>query len=243
MVNQILPFKTIHVQPWICSIFDGSIDILKSEKEKFTLDKCSFVSLFNSPYQVKLSSKIHAIHIRFKPAGVYPLADLPLNKILNRQVSLEDLMAKDTSEIYNRMGELDNPKKQIALFEQWILKTYQESNQHYRFNYGLHLIEEQKGKLSVKDLSLILNSNYKSLDRWFNKMLGMNPKEYLQISKFKSILDEIENQKNTSWMTLVADFDYHDQAHFSKSFKKYAGVSPNQYLTSLTESGVQFLQE
>lgn len=224
-------------------IFDGSIDILQNEAKSFSLDRCSFVSLFNSPYQVKLSSNIYAIHIRFKPAGIYPLADLPLNKVLNKQVSLEDLMDLNMSEIYNKMGELNDPISQIQVFEQWILNSYQKSTHHYRFNYGLQFIEEKKGRVSVKELSIVLNSNYKSLDRWFIKMLGMNPKEYIQISRFKSILEEIEQKKNVRWMSIVSDFEFYDQAHFSKSFKKYAGVSPIQYLNNLTETGVQFIQE
>lgn len=216
-------------------VFDGSIQIQHQKSETFTLDKCSFVSLFDTPYNVQMSKDIYATHIRFKPSGIYPLTNLPLKEVLNGQVALDQLLTIDPNEIYNRMGELSDPKQQIDLFEEWILAAYQESSQHHRFEYGMQLIEDLKGNISVKDLSLKLNSNYKSLDRWFNKMVGMNPKQYLQIARFKNILDSVEQQQNTDWMSLVVEFDFHDQAHFTHSFKKFAGMSPEQYKASLIQ--------
>lgn len=213
-------------------IFDGGIEI-QNQGDSFALEKCSFVSLFNTPYDIKLSQQIHAIHIRFKPSGIYALSHLPLKEVLNGQVAIDQLMNQNTSEIFHKMGELSDPKLQIDLFESWVLEAYRNSDQHFRFEYGLKLIEETQGNLSVKDLSMKLNSNYKSLDRWFNKLLGMNPKQYIQITRFKNILEAIEQRAESDWMEIVTEFNFYDQAHFSNSFKKYAQISPEQYRSSL----------
>ncbi len=40
------------------------------------------------------------------------------------------------------------------------------------------------------------------------------------------------NNKNQSLTQIAYDLKYYDQAHFTRTFKKFAGVSPSEYRSS-----------
>ena len=209
--------------------FDGSIQIKRTAKTTFSLHKYEFIGLFNSAYHVQVENSISALHIRFKPNGVYPLTKVPLHYILNSHLSLTELMGNSIDDLYQQMGALSNQSEKINLLESWLRPFYQRDRLHYRMEYGIQLIEQQKGLISVKTLSEQLNTNYKSLDRWFQKMVGVSPKAYIQMSRFKNILSQLDQQKEADWIQLTVDHGFYDQAHFIKSFKQFAGITPAVY--------------
>jgi len=211
--------------------FKGDIQIKHDQGSSFSINNCDFVGMFNRPYQVSIDNGISALHVRFKPNGIYPLTRVPLKEVSDNHLSLVDLTNKSSIELYDRLGASSNHLEQIKLLESWLLPYYQGAFLHYRMDHGLGLIEQSNGLLTVKELSQQLNTNYKSLDRWFNKMVGVNPKTYIQMARFKNILTQLDQQKDPDWMQLVNDFGFHDQAHFIKTFKQFSGITPSSYLS------------
>jgi len=212
-------------------VYKGEIQIKPDHGSSFSMDNCDFVGLFNKPYQVNVDNEISALHVRFKPNGIYPLTQVPLKEVSNNHLSLADLTNKGSVELYDRMGHSSSHLEQIKLLESWLLSFYQRASIHYRIDHGMVLIEQSNGLISVKQLSEQLNTNYKSLDRWFHKMVGVNPKTYIQMARFKGILTQLDQQKEPDWMQLVHDFGFHDQAHFIKTFKQFSGITPSSYLS------------
>lgn len=209
--------------------FEGSIEISVQGQDTFKVVEAAFVNNFDRPYDITLLGNLCIMHIRFKPNGIYPLTKIPLFELLNGQLPLQDLTDKNISFLQQEMQEQTSDLKKITVFEKYILERYSSANLHYRLDSGLKIIQDRKGLLTVSELSKTLNTNYKSIDRWFKKHVGLPPKKFMQITRFKNILEDIEQQDQVDWMQIVADYNFHDQAHFIKDFSRFAGVSPGVF--------------
>ncbi|MEM6700236.1 MAG: helix-turn-helix domain-containing protein [Bacteroidota bacterium] len=212
---------------------DGSVQLSIAENTFQTLSPCTFVGHFDRAYEIYSHGKLEVLNIRFHPNGIYPLTKISMRELLNSHVHLEELMKENVKEWYEQLAEIEGDATKIILLEQLLLQCYQKSNLHYRLDYGIQQIQNCKGLMSVKQLANILNTNYKSLDRWFNKKVGVSPKRFIQLTRFKHILDDIEQLKETDWMQIVVNYNFHDQAHFTREFKQFAGVTPSQFLSIL----------
>lgn len=215
--------------------FDGNIRLSIDKGVFQNLSPCTFVGYFDRAYQICSCGKLEALNIRFRPNGIYPLTKIAMQELLNSQVPLEELMKGNIEEWYEQLAATKEDEERITLLEKLLLQCYQESELHHRLDYGIQKIQQQKGLISVQKLANTLNTNYKSLDRWFSKKVGVSPKRFIQLTRFKHILDEIEQSEHMDWMQIVVDYDFHDQAHFTKEFKQFAGVTPSQFRATLLD--------
>ncbi|MEM8528290.1 MAG: helix-turn-helix domain-containing protein [Bacteroidota bacterium] len=213
--------------------FEGNIELSTTENVFQSLNPCTFVGYFDRAYQICARGRLEILNIRFRPNGVYPLTKIPMQELLNSQIEMGILLKENSREWHERLVEVQDDEAKILLLENLLQELYQKSNLHHRLDYGIQQIQQNKGLISVQKLANSLNTNYKSLDRWFNKKVGVSPKRFIQLTRFKCILDEIEQAQCPDWMQIVADYDFHDQAHFIKEFKQFAGVTPTQFRTAL----------
>jgi len=219
-------------------IFDGSVNIKTKTSEKMKLSKCVFLGLIDKKYEIEISNYTTALQVRFKPNGIYPLSKIPLSEGWGNQISLDQLIGDEKENIYDQIGNEGCLTNKIDLLENYLLKKYKAANTHYKFNYCLSLIANSDSNVSVLQLASSINSNYKSLDRWFKKFVGTNPKKFLQLNRFKNILNKLEGQTQYDWMDLVADYGFHDQSHFIHQFKAIADSTPSEYLQYKASSQV-----
>ena len=209
---------------------NGSIHIKSKNNKDIKLSKYALVGLLDKRYEIKFSEDITAIHIRFKPNGIYPLTKMPLNQSWLQQISLDHLIGKDVDALYDNIGNESNIKIQLDLLEKFLINKYSKAKIHHRFNHCLSHIAKTKSNITVSQLASVTNSNYKSLDRWFQKYIGTNPKKFLQLNRFKNVLDKLEKNPKTDWMDLVVEYGFHDQSHFIHQFKAIADHTPTAYI-------------
>lgn len=74
----------------------------------------------------------------------------------------------------------------------------------------------------------------------FRRGVGTTPKAYADLARFVGFLRRVPFDDVPRWGDLVAASGYYDQAHFIRSFKRYAGVTPSQYLEGIREFGAEY---
>lgn len=213
-------------------ILEGKVSLAFDNALPFQLDKCSFISQFDKSYTIFPTGNIQFINVRFKPNGIYPLTKIPLFLLLNGHLPLSELIGNQVNLLYEKLQHQPSDLQKINLLENYLVSIFQKTELHYKLEHALHLIHTEKGLIAVKMLKEQLRTNYKSLDRWFQKNVGLPPKRFIQLTRFKHIIDELKDQAKPDWMQIVADYNFYDQAHFIKEFKQFAGVCPSNYRTS-----------
>jgi AraC-like DNA-binding protein len=81
--------------------------------------------------------------------------------------------------------------------------------------------------------SLSISNSYKTLTRLFHEVIGISPKEYVQIKRINQSLALFASTKDIKSQDLADQLGYYDSAHFINEFKKYTGKTPKSLKSSL----------
>ena len=81
---------------------------------------------------------------------------------------------------------------------------------------------------TVGDLAERVGMNVRSLERLSKRAFGFTPKLLLRRQRFLRSLAQFMLDPSLAWLSTL-DYHYHDQAHFSRDFKQFMGMSPSAY--------------
>jgi len=120
-----------------------------------------------------------------------------------------------------------------------ILKFYAQENQKAysainfnSFNQINDYIENHiYDKFCLKELSKMANINKFGFIKKFKASTGMTPMNYILMKKTFSCKKLIN--PNSELTDIAYQYNFSDMAHFSKTFKRYIGLSPKMYQKSL----------
>ncbi|MGB3467582.1 MAG: AraC family transcriptional regulator [Cyclobacteriaceae bacterium] len=87
-------------------------------------------------------------------------------------------------------------------------------------------------KISLKELSKIANINKFGFAKKFKTLTGMTPMNYVLMRKIFSSKELIRS--NADLTEIAYQYNFTDIAHFSKTFKRFIGVSPKKYKDSIS---------
>jgi AraC-like DNA-binding protein len=69
--------------------------------------------------------------------------------------------------------------------------------------------------------------SHRTLIDLFAGAVGLTPKRYARVRRFHVALRRAS--QHASWADIAAGLGYSDQAHFSREFREFAGVTPSGY--------------
>jgi AraC-like DNA-binding protein len=86
-------------------------------------------------------------------------------------------------------------------------------------------------KFELNELSKIANINKFGFAKKFKTVTGMTPMNYILMRKIFSSKKAISS--NSELTEIAYQYNFTDIAHFSKTFKRFIGISPKQYKKSI----------
>lgn len=81
---------------------------------------------------------------------------------------------------------------------------------------------------TVSDLAERVGMSVRSLERLSKRAFGFTPKLLLRRQRFLRSLSQFMLDPSLKWLSTL-DYQYHDQAHFVRDFKRFMGMSPSAY--------------
>lgn len=58
----------------------------------------------------------------------------------------------------------------------------------------------------------------------------MNPKHYVRLMRFRSVVDQAQECASVNWSAVAIDGGYCDQAHLGHEFRQFAGITPTAFM-------------
>ena len=86
--------------------------------------------------------------------------------------------------------------------------------------------------LKVQDLAKKYYITERQLERAFKQYIGLSPKEYCDLERFRRAMIRLENRHSESLSEIAWESGYYDHAHMTNAFKKYTDKTPSAFILS-----------
>ncbi|HEY9002295.1 MAG TPA: helix-turn-helix domain-containing protein [Mucilaginibacter sp.] len=180
-------------------------------KQDILILRDSIVERFNTP-----SDNIFTI--KFYPGGLEAVLGISQLKCVDRMVDLGAILpAKLLHQIKKPITFLER----CELMQNYLLGSFKERQlkDHYlRFvrdcidNYDMHL--------NTSEIAEKMFVTSKTINRYFNRVVGISPKNYFSVMRARTALTEYVNNKADF---TPYDFGYYDMSHFYKEVVRFTG--------------------
>ena len=188
--------------------------------------------LHQAPNFYKHQPGIHIFGVKFRVGGLYAFLNSPVSNTNNLSI--------DAATLFSILPELESKmgfELRCQLMETYLVDILIDKQAKKYFKL-LQLIEELES-----DVHTIYNS-YKTLSRLFQEVIGISPKEYVQIKRINKSLALFASTKDIKSQDLADQLGYYDSAHFINEFKKYTGKTPSSLKNSLfNKKDSEFIDE
>lgn len=190
------------------------------------LPKC-FVNGYNTfPIYKPLPGHQIYLGIMFQPIAVKKILGIQSNEFSNIAIDLL-LINKYFDTLWHQMAEQNNFNHRVSLINKWLQsKTIQISPQGQLLNSII--VSGMTNHITVKDFAREVCYSPRHLSRKIFELSSMNSEEFILYKKYLHSVHLI-HQNKYSLTEIAYKSQFFDQAHFTRSFKLFADMTPSEY--------------
>jgi len=176
-----------------------------------------------------------------KPNGLYYVLRESVSQLANQFVPLSHWYPKSLL-LTEQLAEQKEFSHQLYLIEQFLLKLVNRNSSPQSVVEGaLSQILGSSGGIEIEKIARQERVSARTLHRKFADQVGLSPKAFTKIIRFRSLMQYVLSNPQTSWIDLTYRFNYYEQAHLIKDFYHFTGNAPMQYLSNNQELDNQLL--
>jgi AraC-like DNA-binding protein len=168
----------------------------------------------------------------FRAGGLTAFTSLPLHELTNRTVRVEDIWGPAAANIAARLAE-SSESARVAALESVLIERLgaPPRTQHGSVDVpGLAAsIERRAGRVSVEQMACDAGVSRQQLARTFRERVGVTPKLYARLARFRSSLAYMGAGEATDRAHAALALGYADQSHWIAEFKEFSGLTPRSF--------------
>lgn len=200
----------------------------------------SYLSGQSIVYSDIMYSHLDMIIVVFQPIGCKAFFSYPINEFTGRNVCVDLLSDIALIELEQKINETSDNYKCIYLIEEYLLKKLCKTD-FYNYQRMQTIISTiNKGEWDITTLTQTACLGYKQFKRVFTEYTGLNPKDFLQITRFKKAFHLIQLNSQINISRLAYDCAYYDKSHLIKEFRTFTGYTPKE-LIAVCDIYVEYL--
>jgi AraC-like DNA-binding protein len=192
-----------------------------------------------------LPGEIDLIIAVFQPPGINQLTGIPADKLSDYIIQTEFLFGRKGTELHEKLSEQTNTLEKLSLLNGFFIEIIRRRtfSNNLIIQASIQLIIQNKGLVSVNQLSRYTGYCERHIERKFVESIGLNPKMFCNIVKLHNFLKYLKEKPANNIITGVAyEAGYSDQSHLIKEFRKYTGMTPKEYVSKSTKLTVNFVE-
>lgn len=166
--------------------------------------------------------------IRFKAGGMNKVIRNPMNEFTDQSLTIREAQHQLPEDLYNRMLDSGGVERAL-LVDKWLMSQVAVPSRLSVWEWCVDQVVRTHGNTRISRLAKEAAISEKQLERNFLLNVGVTPKQFSTIIRFCEAKQRLDC-KPSALETLAWDLGYTDHAHFTKSFKRFAGITPSEYL-------------
>lgn len=159
---------------------------------------------------------------------------VPASAIAGRVVALEELWGDAaTQRLLDRCAAAQGTLEAAAILDRAIAERFAlAATQRAR----TELVLASANRLTNHNVNAVaadLGLSERHFRRVFREAVGVGPKAFAQLLRFRRAVRAAREENHASWATIASTAGYYDQAHLISEFRAIAGVTPRALLGEL----------
>lgn len=164
------------------------------------------------------------------PIAIKAVFGIPANEI--RDLAVEgSYLIPDLSMVEDKLQTLSNFEERAKWLENWLYGKIIDSTDldtAIALNRLAGKLAENQHRINGKQLEDFMGYSRAQTHRIFNQWFGLSSQKYQRLRKFIHTLEQVHSS-DESLTSIGYQQGYFDQAHFIRTFKEFANITPSQY--------------
>jgi AraC-like DNA-binding protein len=168
--------------------------------------------------------------IKFRPGGFLPFLGGPLADLTDRVLPAEQLWGPPAAALAERMTAAPGVDDRVALVEEFLRERWPPPDPQVQLVQRIvAALLHDRGITRVDDVTEMFNINPRSLQRLFQRYVGVSPKWVLRRYRLHEAAAVLAREQHRPWAEVAAELGYFDQSHFIRDFTAAIGMTPVAY--------------
>lgn len=183
------------------------------------------------PITLEVMGAYQLLCIRMYPYAVRVLLGVD-PKILNDDCfDLKLVENVDTESTLEKLKQAKDAYEMIEVLPPYFDELLKNAsiNPDHRIMLAINLILNSNGTMSIREIRERLHITERTLERQFQKEIGVTPKQFSKIIQFRASLTQINESDFSKFTEISYENGFSDQSHFIRSFKRYTGKTPKEF--------------
>jgi AraC-like DNA-binding protein len=182
------------------------------------------MGLLNQPAILYAQSRVEVIGIRCFPWTVFDLLGLKPSQEIVRAIKHPVARLQPILQQLVEAGKINEALNEVKQY-QWNAKTNIPATDSLVLKAGASMLKAN-GTIPVSQVAAAAHATIRTLERNFKQSSGHTVKDVSGVMRFEQVRNHLFLNPDAELAALAQALGYADQAHLSREFKRYTGITP-----------------
>lgn len=195
--------------------------------------------LFDTVALTESTGHSAGIELNLTPLGMWQLLGVPMHELRNRVVGLDALLGPPSRALEEALRNTASWDARFGLLDAALIaRLARRDAAPSPVQWAWSQLARAPLDSSVSDIARELQWSRRRLSAAFREHVGMTPKLVSRVMRFDRVVRQVRSDRAVRWSTLALDCGYADQAHLSREFMEFAGMTPTDFLRRQGANGL-----
>jgi AraC-like DNA-binding protein len=200
--------------------------------------------LHDSATIVKSDGPTAGVQATLTAVGARLFFNQPLSAFTNRTLGLDDVIGATARGLQAELHDAPTWEARFAILDRVIAARVAASRSPSReLIWSWEELTRTAGRVRISALVDEIGWSERHFAREFRDHLGMTPKAFARVLRFARVVKQLTRCNTPRLVDIALDCGYYDQAHFTRDFRTFAGITPTELLASRRPDESGFLPE
>jgi AraC-like DNA-binding protein len=219
--------------------FGAPVRLFDAQDPSRWTDYRSFTTgAYDSHVLVGSSGPSGGLQINMSILGARLFLGRPLRDLRNRAVGLDDVLGGEARRLTMELYDAPSWEARFTILDRELAARILTAKAPPAcVTWVWRRLVETGGRVSIGALVGEVGFSQKHLIGQFREQIGLSPKTLARVLRFGRAIQMIKSGGGARLAEIAQDCGYYDQAHFSRDFHAFAGVTPTELVRSQLPDG------